>query len=72
MDILDIGMNELVVIVLLAAVVLGPERLARTARQIGRLVREIKLYFSAFNEELKAELDVLDEIEQVKKDITKI
>lgn len=32
MDIFGIGTNELLVILILAAVVLGPERLARSAR----------------------------------------
>lgn len=71
MEFLDVGVNELLVVALLAAVILGPERLARTAREIGKLVRNLKSYLSSLNEELKAELDILDEIEQVKKDLTK-
>jgi sec-independent protein translocase protein TatB len=71
MEFLDVGINELLVVALLAAVILGPERLARTAREIGKLVRNLKNYLSSLNEELKAELDILDEIEQVKKDLTK-
>lgn len=71
MDFLDIGINELVVILILAAVVLGPERLARTAREIGKLIRNLKGYFGSLNEELKAELEILDEINEVKKEITK-
>jgi sec-independent protein translocase protein TatB len=71
MEFLDVGINELLVVALLAAVILGPERLARTAREIGKLVRNLKSYLSSLNEELKAELDILDEIEQVKKDLTK-
>jgi len=61
----------LIVIVLLAAIVLGPERLARSAREIGKFVRNAKAYFSSLSSELKAELDVLDELEKVKKDLTK-
>lgn len=71
MDFLDIGINELVVILILAAVILGPERLARTAREIGKLIRNLKSYFGSLNEELKAELEILDEINEVKKEITK-
>lgn len=66
-----IGGNEFLVIALLAAIVLGPERLARSAREIGKFVRNVKAYLSSFSNELKAELDVLDELEKVKKDILK-
>ena len=69
-SIFGIGGNELIVIVLLAAIVLGPERLARSAREIGRFVRNAKAYFSSLSSELKAELDVLDGT-KVKKDLTK-
>lgn len=68
--IFGIGGGELFVIVLLAAIVLGPERLARSAREIGKFVRNVKSYFSALSGELKAELDVLDELQKVKKDLT--
>ncbi|MHB8777168.1 MAG: Sec-independent protein translocase protein TatB [Anaerolineales bacterium] len=71
MDIFGIGGNELIVILLLAAIVLGPERLARSAREIGKFVRNTKAYFSSLSSELKAELDVLDDLQKVKKDLTK-
>ena len=71
MEFLDVGINELIVILILAAVILGPERLARTAREMGKLVRNLKSYFGSLNEELKAELEILDELNEVKKDITR-
>lgn len=71
MDIFGIGGNELIVIILLAAIILGPERLARSAREIGKFVKNVKAYFTSLSAELKAELDILDELEKVKKDITK-
>jgi sec-independent protein translocase protein TatB len=70
-DIFGIGGNELIVILLLAAIVLGPERLARTARELGKLVRNFKNYFGSLSDELKSELELLDEIREVKKDIEK-
>jgi sec-independent protein translocase protein TatB len=69
--IFGIGGGELTVIVLLAGIVLGPERLVRAAREIGKLVRNVKSYFGALSNELKVEMDVLDEIQKVKKDLTK-
>jgi sec-independent protein translocase protein TatB len=69
MDIFGIGTNELLVILVLAAIVLGPERLARSAREIGKLVRNLKAYFGSLSDELKSELDVLDDLKKVKQDL---
>ena len=71
MNIFGIGENELVVILILAGIVLGPERLVRSAREIGKFVRNAKAYFSSLSGELKAELDILEELEKVKKDLLK-
>ena len=71
MDIFGVGGSELVVIALLAAIVLGPERLARSAREIGKFVRSVKSYFSTLSGELKVELDVLDDLQKIRKDLTK-
>ena len=71
MEILGIGTNELLVILLLAAIVLGPERLARTAREIGKFIRSAKAYFTSLSGELKNELDILDDLQKVKNDLTK-
>lgn len=69
--IFGIGGSELVVIALLAGIILGPERLARSAREIGKFVKNVKSYFSTLSGELKAELDILDELQKVKKDLSK-
>lgn len=71
MDALGIGTNELLLILLLAAVVLGPKRLAQTAREFGKLIRNIKNYFNSLSNELKIELDLLDELKKVKEEINK-
>ena len=68
-NIFGMGMNEVIVIFLLAAIVLGPERLARVAREAGKFIRNLKIYFSSFSDELKSELDILDEIKKVKDDL---
>jgi sec-independent protein translocase protein TatB len=70
-NLFGIGGSELLVILLLAGIVLGPERLARSAREIGKLVRNVKSYISSLTGELKAELDILEDLQKVKKDILK-
>jgi sec-independent protein translocase protein TatB len=72
MEILGIGSGELLVILLLAAIVLGPERLARSARELGKFIRNLKNYFSELSDELKHELDMLDDIKKVKDDLEKL
>lgn len=69
MDFFGIGTNELLVIMLLAAIVLGPERLARVAREAGKMARNLRAYFGSLNDELKNELDVLDDLRDVKREI---
>jgi sec-independent protein translocase protein TatB len=61
LNIFGIGMNELIVIFVLAGIVLGPERLARVAREAGKFIRNLKGYFSSLTGELKSELDILDD-----------
>ncbi len=70
-NIFGIGMNELIIIFVLAAIVLGPERLARVAREAGKHIRNLKAYLSSLTGELKSELDILDDLNKVKKDLTK-
>ena len=69
--IFGVGGNELIVILLLAGIILGPERLVRTARELGKFIRNMKNYFSALTDELKDELDVLDDLQKVNDDLTK-
>jgi len=70
-SIFGIGMNELIIVFLLATIVLGPERLVRVAREAGKLIRNIKAYFSSLTDELKTEMDVLDEVAKIRDDLKK-
>ncbi len=72
MDLFGVGTNELIVLLLLAAVVLGPERMARTARDLGKFIRDAKAYMGSFSDELKSELNVLDEIKKVGDDLNSL
>lgn len=70
-SIFGIGMNELIIIFLLATIVLGPERLVRMAREAGKLVRNVKAYFTSLTDELKTELDVIDEVAKIRDGLKK-
>ena len=64
---LNIGFSELLVILLVALIVLGPEKLPELGRFLGRLSLEIKRGI----EEVKSELGVdkiEEEIEEVKEE----
>lgn len=52
----DVGIPEMLVIVVVAIVVFGPERLPEFARQAGRLVRRLRLLAQGAQEELRREL----------------
>ena len=52
-----IGMPELVVILVVALLVLGPKRLPEVARSIGRAVGEFRRQSNEVMEELHAQLD---------------
>ncbi|NOG74946.1 MAG: twin-arginine translocase TatA/TatE family subunit [Chloroflexi bacterium] len=71
MDIFGIGGSELLVILIVAGLILGPERLARVGREAGKFVRNAKAYFNSLSGELKSELDLLDEVRAVKGEVDK-
>lgn len=70
MELFGIGTTEVVVILLLAAIVLGPHRLAVTARELGKLIRNLKRYFRALSDDLGRELDILAELKDVQRELT--
>jgi Tat protein translocase TatB subunit len=53
----NIGGPEVLVILLLALIVLGPQRLPDAARQLGRARAELKRLSSGFQEELRTAFD---------------
>jgi len=52
MDFLGIGLPEMVVIIVLALIVVGPKRLPETAAQIARAIREVRRYSAGVTQEL--------------------
>lgn len=53
----NLGAGEVLVIMLLALIVLGPQRLPDAARQIGKFMGEIRRMSSGFQHELKTAFD---------------
>ncbi|MGZ4480015.1 MAG: sec-independent translocase [Nocardioidaceae bacterium] len=51
-----IGLPELTVIIIVAVVVFGPDRLPEFARQAGRMVRQIRKFTQAARDDIRAEL----------------
>jgi len=72
MDILGIGGTEVILVALLAAIVLGPSRLALAAKELGKLIRNLKNYFKALSDDLGRELDLMEELKDVQDELKKI
>jgi sec-independent protein translocase protein TatB len=69
MDFFGIGTNELLIIALLAALILGPQRLGASARRLGRFTRELKSYFRELTSDFSRELEVLDSLKTTGDDL---
>jgi sec-independent protein translocase protein TatB len=52
----DIGLAEIVVILVVAVFVFGPEKLPDLARQAGRFLRQLRTYADAARDDLRREL----------------
>lgn len=53
----NLGSGEILVILLVALIVLGPTRLPEAARQIGKATQELRRMSGTFQRELKAAID---------------
>jgi sec-independent protein translocase protein TatB len=65
MDIFGVGSTELVIILLIATVVLGPRRMAQVALEFGKLVRNLRNYYGELTQDLRQELALLAEPDEV-------
>lgn len=66
MDVLGIGFGELLLILLVALLIVGPEKLPKIARTIGRVSRQINQVSADFTKELKRETE---EVEALGRDV---
>ena len=62
----NIGGAEFLVILLVALLVLGPDKLPQAARQVGQFMGEFRRIASGFQNELKTALDEEDKAQQQK------
>ncbi len=53
----NVGAPEMMVIFLLALLLLGPEKLPKAARTMGKVMGELRRYSDGFREELKSVMD---------------
>ena len=51
-----IGLPELLVIIVVAVIVFGPDRLPEFARQAGRLVRQVRQFTNSARDDIRSEL----------------
>jgi sec-independent protein translocase protein TatB len=56
----NLGSGEILVILLLALIVLGPERLPDAARKVGGFVRQMRQMSSGFQQEVRKAIDFDD------------
>jgi Sec-independent protein translocase protein TatA len=60
MEIRNVGGPELLLLLFLAGVLLGPRRMVLLGREIGEILRQIKLISRNLTKELNREIDLLD------------
>ena len=61
----NIGGGELIVIMLIALIVLGPQRLPDAARQIGKAMADLRRLSTGFQNEVRSALDEVDDPNRV-------
>ena len=65
----DFGFSEIVVILMISLIVLGPERLPKAARQVGLWVSKVRAFVNTAKSDLSQQLDT-SELSSVKQEIT--
>lgn len=54
----NVGSGEMIVILLLAMLVLGPDKLPSTAKKVGRFLHEFRRMTSGFEQEVRRAMDL--------------
>lgn len=66
MDFLGIGVPEVVVIIILALIFIGPRDLPRIAARAGKFLRDIRMMSEGFTTEWRREMAALSQVEELK------
>jgi sec-independent protein translocase protein TatB len=64
----DVGFSEIVVIAVVALIVIGPERLPRTARMLGHLFGRLQRYVNDVKADISREME-LDELRRLQREV---
>ncbi len=64
----DIGFSEIVVIAVVALIVIGPERLPKTARTLGHLFGRLQRYVNDVKADINREME-LDELRKLQQEV---
>ena len=64
----DIGFSEIVVIAVVALIVIGPEKLPKTARTLGHLFGRLQRYVNDVKSDISREIE-LDEIRKLQQEV---
>jgi len=73
MNFYGVGMPEIILILVLALIVVGPQRLPELAAQLARLVRQARRYAGQITSQLKYELgDVSEDYEALRRELQQL
>jgi sec-independent protein translocase protein TatB len=64
----DVGFSEIVVIAVVALIVIGPERLPKTARMLGHLFGRLQRYVNEVKADINREME-LDELRRLRQEV---
>lgn len=71
-SVFGIGLPEFVLIIVIAGMVMGPERILKTARTLGVLTARLQAISRSFLRQLNSELDAIDETGQIKETVEEL
>ena len=66
----NVGFAELILILLVAFLIVGPKELPKVARWLGRLIKQARRMFKEFQEEVGID-DTIEELQGVQRDLEK-
>jgi sec-independent protein translocase protein TatB len=64
----DVGFSEIVVIAVVALIVIGPERLPKTARMLGHMLGRLQRYVNEVKADINREME-LEELRKLKNEV---